>query len=690
MGPWQRRRQAVEGGHRLTWLAIIMGLALVGLAARLFFVQITRHNFYAKAALAQHSFSAELKPTRGKILIQDSDGSLYPLATNRDLILIYAVPSEIKEAEVISQKLYEFFDQTRITKEIDDQLQTEEEAGLSGQLAAVSGLNEPEKSKQEAAIKAAYAQGLLDSSYQKSRQERRQSLLKTKQDNQVNQYRTWLNRASDPYQILAKRVEPDVAKQFHLSLVGGVFSNLKIDDLDIKNGHMIASDGQAVPLDGIYYDPDTYRQYPETQVAAHLLGFTAFDDSERAGQIGKHGNYGLEGFFDKELFGKVGTLTSDKGAGGLVIAQDRQYQDKQDGCDLILTIDRSIQFFVDKTLRAGLNKYKAESAQVVVLDPASGAILAMSSMPDFDPNRYNEIKDAKIFNNPVIFDQYEPGSVFKAVTMAAALDQGKVGPDTTYQDAGQVMVEGWPKPIKNSDFDTAGGHGKTNMVQVLESSLNTGAIFAMTSIGAETFAGYVKNFGFGDKTGIELEGESAGDISALLSKKIKPVSAATASFGQGISVTPLQMALAYGALANGGELMKPYLVKEVRCNNQATVENQPQAVRRVISRAAADQIKGMLVKVVENGHAKRAGVAGYYIAGKTGTAQVTEVGKKGYVEGKYNHTFIGLGPDDNPRFVVLVRLNNPRGFEYAESTAVPLAHDVIEFLLNYWQIPKSR
>lgn len=374
----------------------------------------------------------------------------------------------------------------------------------------------------------------------------------------------------------------------------------------------------------------------------------------------------------------------------MVIVQDREYKDKQDGCDLVLTVDRSIQFFVDKALKEGMAKYKATSASILVLRPQTGEILAMSTMPDFDPNQYNEIKDATIFNNAVIFDQYEPGSVFKAITMASALDKGAVSPTTVYNDPGQIMVEGWPKPIANSDFDTAGGHGQTTMIQVLEKSLNTGAVWAMKQIGPDVFSDYVEKFGFGEKTGIELDGESPGNIAELKAKKIKPIAAATASFGQGIAVTPLQMALSYGALANGGKLMKPYVVKEVRCPDGQVTTSQPRVIRQVISAQTSDLIRGMLVNVVEKGHSKRAQVAGYYIAGKTGTAQVTEAGRKGYVKGRYNHTFVGFGPEDNPQFVILVRLNSPRGFEYAESTAVPLAHEVIEFLVNYLQIPKSR
>ncbi len=696
MKPWKLGRRRGNEERRLTWLAVLVLLLIVGLTARLFFVQIIRHGAYLATAANQHEFYAELEPSRGKIFIQDKDGSLYPLATNKDYVLIYAVPAEVKQAELIKDKLYEFFKAPFVTKEVDEALLAQEADRLNRDLATVKDLPAEERSAKEAALKTDHQAFLVDPVYLEAKAKRRAEMIQERRQAILDEYQKIFERVGDPYEALAKKVETATAKQFHLALLAltNQANGLTADDLEIKNGRMInRQTGRDLPVAGIGYVPESYRSYSENNVAAHLLGFTAFDQSERHGQLGKHGNYGLEGFFDEELFGKTGSLKSEKGAGGLVIAQEQEYKDKQDGCDLVLTIDRSIQFFIDKTLRQGMDKYRPDSASILVLKPQTGEILAMSSWPDFDPNKYNEVKDNTIFNNAVIFDQYEPGSVFKAVTMAAALDKGAVTPQTTYNDPGQIMITGWSKPIKNSDFDTAGGHGPTNMIQVLEKSLNTGAIFAMKSIGPEVFTDYVKNFGFGAKTGLELEGESPGDISGLLARNIKPISAATASFGQGIAVTPLQMAMAYGALANGGKLMKPYVVKEVRCfgnPNNKVVDSQPQVLKQVIKPETADLISSMLVNVVENGHSKRAQVAGYYIAGKTGTAQVTEAGKKGYAEGKYNHTFIGYGPVAEPQFVVLVRLNNPRGFEYAESTAVPLAHEVIEFLVNYLQIPKTR
>jgi cell division protein FtsI/penicillin-binding protein 2 len=271
--------------------------------------------------------------------------------------------------------------------------------------------------------------------------------------------------------------------------------------------------------------------------------------------------------------------------------------------------------------------------------------------------------------------------------MSIAIDQGKVTPNTTYKDPGEIMINGWPKPIRNSDYSTFGPHGVVNMSTVLDFSLNTGAIFAMRQVGTKTFADYVKNYGFGERTGIELGAESTGNINQLLTKRVRDIDAATASFGQGISASPLQMIMSYQAIANKGVMMKPFVVQEIIRGDQHE-DILPQQVRRVISEKTAATISGMLVNVVENGHAKGAKEAGYYVGGKTGTAQVAVNGK--YSKDKYIHTFIGIAPIDNPAFVMLTKMDNPKDVQYAEGSVVPLWKDIADFMLKYYQVPKTR
>ncbi|MFA7702814.1 MAG: penicillin-binding protein 2, partial [Patescibacteria group bacterium] len=373
----------------------------------------------------------------------------------------------------------------------------------------------------------------------------------------------------------------------------------------------------------------------------------------------------------------------------VIIVNDREYIKPEAGQDLVLTIDRAVEFYVCQKLEESEARYKYDSATIIIVKPDTGEIIAMCSWPSFDPNNYADVKKAETFSNPAISSQYEPGSVFKTITMAAALDQKKVTPSTTYNDTGQRVITGWKKPIANSDFETFGAHGQVNMKTVLEKSLNLGAIFAMEQIGAKVFSDYLQKFGFNENTGIELKSEASGSINPLLKNKILPIDAATASFGQGVAVTPLQMVMSYAVIANGGVLMRPHLVKEIIKPDGSKIVTPIQELRRVISAEAAQTVSAMLAEVVEKGHSKLAGVSGYYVGGKTGTAQIPS-SSGGYLDSQYIHTFVGFAPVDKPRFVMLVKLDKPKGFKFAESSAAPIFGDIADFLLKYYQVPKER
>lgn len=494
----------------------------------------------------------------------------------------------------------------------------------------------------------------MASSTAEFRQVKKELELRQRKEKIINEYLSVLSRKDDPYVPISKKVEEEEA-------------------LAIKN----------LKIEGLEYDMFQDRFYPERNVGSHLLGFLGYVDDVRRGR------YGLEGFFERELAGSSATMQVQKSGSGDAMLSSDQLGKVEDGSDLILSINRSVQFETCRLLKAAVDRHGADGGSVVIMEPKTGAIIAMCAVPDFDPNNYREVSNIEVFNNPVIFDSYEPGSTFKAITMAAAVDQVKVGPSTTYTDKGYIMVEGWPKPIKNSDYESKGGHGVTNMNIVLQDSLNTGSYFAMQSIGAPMFAEYLKRFGFGEKTGIELETETAGNISSMTGKKIRPVAAATASFGQGITATPIQMINSYAVIANGGMLMKPFLVKAIISPDGQQIVTQPTQVRRVISNRTATLMTGMLVNAVENGHAKRAKVPGYYVAGKTGTAQVASKDKKGYGD-QTIQTFIGYAPANSPKFVMLTRLDDPKDSKFAESSAVPLFGEIATFVLNYYQVPQER
>ncbi len=427
---------------------------------------------------------------------------------------------------------------------------------------------------------------------------------------------------------------------------------------------------EKLKLAGLGFAPETFRYYPEAGLGGHMLGFVRLENQYPVG------HYGLEGYFNELLAGKSGFSKSVKDASGAPVAiGPRVVQPAEDGSDLVLTIDRNIQFTACQKLKQFYDYFKAEDGTVIIMEP-TGAILAMCSFPDFEPEKFNETKNINDFNNPAIFAPYEPGSVFKAMTMAAGLNLNKIQPDTTYVDAGEVKVG--PYTIRNADLKA---HGEQTMVYVLEQSLNTGAMFVEDQIGNDEFSNYVKAFGFGQKTGIELDSEIPGDISSL--DKSGDVFHLTASFGQGITATPIELVTAYAALANQGQLPKPYIVSEIIKPDGVTIKTKPEVVRKVVEPRAASLLTGMLTSVVEKGYDHKARVPGYYLAGKTGTAQIASGGK---YSNQTNHTFIGYGPISHPQFVILIKLAKPQGIRFASDSISPLFRQLSEFLLNYYKI----
>ena len=304
---------------------------------------------------------------------------------------------------------------------------------------------------------------------------------------------------------------------------------------------------------------------------------------------------------------------------------------------------------------------------MIVQDPKTGKILAMAGYPNFDPNVYSHSK-VDYFLNPAVQAIYEPGSVFKIITMAAGLDSGKITPKTTYYDSGSLTLNGYT--IKNWDLKA---HGTKTMTEVIEGSINTGAAFAESKIGHDLFYNYLIKFGFDDATGIDLPGEIRGNLDNLKHDS-RDINFATASFGQGVAVTPLLLVNAVSAIANGGVLMKPYIAADA----------DPKVIRRVISSEAARAIIEMMVSAV-----KKAGVAqvpNYTVAGKTGTAQVPDFKSKGYAD-EYIHTYVGFAPAWDPKFVILIKLDKPQGVSLAGLTVVPAFKELAQFILNYYNIP---
>lgn len=434
---------------------------------------------------------------------------------------------------------------------------------------------------------------------------------------------------------------------------------------------------KELKLVGLAFEPETIRFYPEHTFLSQVLGYVGYQENEKTGR------YGLEQYFNDQLKGKAGLVDQEKDASGVwIFGGKRDIEPAINGDTLVLTIDKNIQFQSENILKDAVSKHGADSGSIIVIDPKTGAVLAMTTYPSFDPNEYYKVKKPQIFSNQPTVGNYEPGSIFKPLTMAAAINEGKISPGSTYVDPGQLEIDGYT--IKNSDLKA---HGTQTMSQVLEESLNTGVVYAKNTIGNKKFAEYVKRFGFGQQTGIELP-ETKGDLSGLDGNV--NVNYATASFGQGINVTPIQLVQAYTALANGGKMMKPYLIQAVIDYTGRVKTNEPQMIGQVITQSTASQVSAMLVNVVELGHGKKAGVKQYYVAGKTGTAQVPREDGKGYEANNNIGSFIGYAPVEDPKFVALVRINHPRDVVFAESSAAPAFGELAQFILNYYSVPPTR
>lgn len=436
--------------------------------------------------------------------------------------------------------------------------------------------------------------------------------------------------------------------------------------IPLNVGEKIASRG----LPGVGAIPLPQRIHPEKELACHLLGFVGAEGD---------GFYGLEEYYDDILQGEPGSRGGERDPSGLqMIAGYGSYVPAQEGPTLVLTLDRTIQGLVEEDLEKAIEEYGAQGGTIIVMDPWTGAILAMASYPRYDPNRFFETSE-ELFVNPAISEVHEPGSVFKPVTIGAALDTGKVTPETTYNDTGSILVGG--QVIANWDW---GARGETTVSELLRYSLNVGAATMSTRLGAEKFYRYVRRFGFGEPTGVDLAGEVSGIVKTPGDAQWHESDLGTNSFGQGISVTPLQMINAMAAIANGGLLMKPYIVQRI-IREDSVVEIEPVVRRRVISPETARQLTQILVEGVKRGVAELAYVEGYSLAAKTGTAQIP-------IPGGYDPTWtiasvVGWAPADDPRFIILVKIDKPQAAPWGAVVAAPIFKSLAQQLFDYLGIP---
>jgi stage V sporulation protein D (sporulation-specific penicillin-binding protein) len=427
-----------------------------------------------------------------------------------------------------------------------------------------------------------------------------------------------------------------------------------------------AEDVRKVNLAGIGLTEEGERYYPQDNVAAHVLGFTGLDSQ---------GLDGVELTFDQYLRGNKGSIVIEYDAKGREIPYAvHRYLSPEVGNDVYLTLDVVIQQIVERELEKVMQETKAKGATIIAMDPYTGEILALANRPDYNPNHFAEY-EPKNWRNAAISNAFEPGSTFKILTTTAVLGDKIVNVNERFFDSGAIEVQG-----RTIHCWKHGGHGSQTFKEVVENSCNVGFVTVGLRLGAESFYKYLHAFGLGKTTGIDLPGEAKGIL--IKESKVTPINLATMSMGQSIAVTPIQLIDAVCAAINGGEHIKPQIVREIKNKDGAIIKNfEKEGLGQVISSEVSLQVKEILESVVANGTGKNAAVEGYRIGGKTGTAQ--KVGPGGYMPGKYIASFIGFAPADKPKIVFLVAIDEPEGIYYGGQIAAPVFKNVMQDVLPY-------
>lgn len=736
--------------NRLYVLLFLSFIGFAAILIQLFNLQIINKNYYSAKAERSHLGYSEVEPKRGEILIQDYQSKeVFRLATNTSFPLLFADPTLIKDPAYVADKLAPIIFDLTTAKEKDSQRiraakQLLPDNPSKEELVAIAPKTEEDLRKE-------FRNELFEKLSQKTRQsiilykEPPEDIIAELQKHSLN----GLEVTKEAITVYPSQIgDRDYAAKILSPLIDIPYERLA-ELLIGRNRYVVLR--QRLPTDveqkvrklleeakntkndnfaGINLQEKTYRYYPEGSLASQIIGFT----SDRGGV------YGIEQSFDTSLRGTKGiSKTKLDAAGQPVIVGDVLIQAAVGGDDVTLTIDRSIQMQVEKLLAKAVQDSRADSGLVILMEPKTGRIIALAQYPAFNPNEFSkalETEDIKltdeeiknivivgepgneinylyldpdshyriqvfkkilengkiivskfknilgsgVYRNRAVADLYEPGSVFKAIVMSIAIDDGDVTPQTTFNDVGPIKVDEFE--IHNA-LDTY--YGVTTMRETLEKSLNTGMAFVARKIGRELMYRYLKKYGFNEKTYIEFENEQSAEVENP--SQWAESELVTRAFGQGISVTPIQLVTAISVLANKGILMKPHIVLRTENAEGKIAEYEPEEIRRVISEKAAATIGAMMVSAVENGVARHAAVPGYRLAGKTGTAQTYKYGKPLTGPGTTIVSFVGFAPLKEPRFAALVKIDRPRSSIWADVTVAPLFADIAKFLFKYYNIP---
>ena len=737
-------------------LTIVVGFlffvtAVVGI--RLFQLQVISHGYYKEVAQTAHQGYTELPARRGEILITDyNSGEVFKIATNTTLNLLYADPYLIDDSGLVAETLAPLvfdleqekgLDEQRVAEELEVAYEIENEEARAEALTKIAYKNDEElfddfqdrleeQLSEKTRSQILLAEG-VDQETQYALNEMDLTGLVVTENGDVYAYPPEISNKGKTAELLAEVFQVDAAN-LESTLEGTnryTVIKRKLDpEISVQIDNIIDNDENGDFL-GIDMLEEYYRYYPEGELAAQVLGYT---NSAGVGQ------YGIEGFFNSSLTGKKGYFTSQlDGVGQQITVGDSVLEPAEDGANIMLTIDRTIQLEIEELLGAGVEKYQAESGQAIVMDPETGAILAMANYPTFDPNSYGDVYELaeieilesdmaylydmgdeeeplywlylqvdpderirvfpdeddpskwysyenlygpEVYKNKTIQAIYEPGSIFKPIAMAAAINAQETTPNSTHSCTGPIQVDEFEIHTFNDSY-----HGAETMTEVLINSCNIGMSYVAQLLGRSLLYSYIQSFGFGERTDIQLDGEESGYIEYY--EDWADSELVTHAFGQGISVTPLQMVTAVSALANEGVLMQPYVVDSVEYADGSVTEYEPEIIRQAVTKETADLMTAMLTAVVEQGYSTLA-FDDHYVAGKSGTAQTYKWGKALTGRGTTIGSFVGYGPIDDPQFVILVKFDYPRADEWGANTAGPVFHDIADFLYSYYNVPPDK
>ena len=749
-------RDLYSSSGRIFALIIFAALLFAIIVGRLFQLQIIKHSEYSSTAESQHFGAIDLPARRGEILVQDThSGEFSKLATNTTLDLLYVDPlvaeNKDKIAKLLAPLLFSEDDYNIcLEKPNDCQYQVIEDETIETFLTTDPVWDLGLKKESEASVNntntefktyAELVSEVEDNIFSKiSKLEVDFVILKRDADddimsNIINERLPGIFVDTERFMVYGdptiipenqlKKVSSKLAQYLEESpsTIESKLTRRKVRYVFLKNklNPNVSRAIKELNMKGVVLLQEHWRYYPEGNLASHIIGFLNRDNS---------GQYGIEGYFNTDLEGKRGKIYAESDPfGRQITVGESKIITAIDGDSILLTIDRIVQKEVEKILAESVENFRADSGQVIIMNPFTGAIIAMANFPNFDSNHFSEaytlakledienihkttqvfVKNEKnkyvpattedmenelsekfiyknkvgagVFKNKTVSEFYEPGSVFKPIVMSIAIDAKEVEPQTTFNDDGPLQIDEFE--IKNSDEKY---HGKTTMTEVLELSLNTGMSYVAKQLGKRLMYKYIKDYGFGEYTNIRLEGETKGKVDYY--KRWSKAQLLTTSFGQGIIVTPLQMITAWAALANGGKLIQPYIVDSIIKENEV-IKTEPQIIHRVISEETSSIMTSMLVSVVRQGHGRPADIPGHLIAGKTGTSQIAgSDGKYEVGEGAVITSFAGYFPAFQPQFVMLVKFDRPRiGVNtWGATTAAPTFRKIAEFLIDYYNI----